>query len=269
VLGAVVAVSVLVATLTFGSSLDTLASRPSLYGWNWTVAMAAAGGVGVLPERQMKQQLNGDHNVAAWSGYDFAQLQIDGKTEAVLGVRAGAPVMPPQLSGHSLQGPGQVVLGTETLSQLHKRVGETVIVSSNGKSRKLRIVGTAALPAIGGRPHTDPGSGAVVDFRVIPKAARNIFNLPGGGPNAVFVRLKNPTNAAALGQLQKISLVLQKAAQDQVVVIPVQRPAEVADAGTLRANPRTWPSPSPRVRCWHWVSRSSRPFDDGDVTWRS
>jgi ABC-type lipoprotein release transport system permease subunit len=237
VLGAVVAVSVLVATLTFGSSLNTLTSRPSLYGWNWTVAMAAAGGVGVLPERQMNQQLNGDHNVAAWSGYDFAQLEFDGTSVPVLGVRPGTPVMPPQLSGHSLQGPGQVVLGAQTLSQLHKRVGETVTVSSNGKSRKLRIVGTATMPAIGGQPHTEPGAGAVVDFHVIPKAARNLFNLPGGGPNAVFVRLKDPSSAAALGQLHKISLVLQRAAQDQVVVIPVQRPAEVADAGTLRATP--------------------------------
>ncbi|MGC1419183.1 MAG: FtsX-like permease family protein [Acidimicrobiales bacterium] len=237
VLGAVVAVSVLVATLTFGSSLNTLTSRPSLYGWNWTEAMAAAGGVGVLPERQMNQQLNGDRNVAAWSGYDFAQLAFDGTSEPVLGVRPGAPVMPPQLSGHGLQGPGQVVFGAHTLSQLHKRVGDTVIVSSNGRSRKLLIVGTATLPAIGGQPHTDPGTGAVVDFQIIPKAARNIFHLPGGGPNMVFVRLKDPANAAALAQLRKIALVLQRAAQDQVVVRPVQRPAEVVDAGTLRATP--------------------------------
>jgi putative ABC transport system permease protein len=37
--------------------------------------------------------------------------------------------------------------------------------------------------------------------------------------------------------LQKIKLVLQRAAQDNVDIIGVQRPAEVADAGTLRATP--------------------------------
>src|ERR1700689_4571347 len=85
VVGAVVAVSVVIATLTFGSSLNTLVSRPSLYGWNWTVALAAAGGVGVMPNAQTKIELNHDPDVIAWSGYDFAQLKIGGQNESVLG----------------------------------------------------------------------------------------------------------------------------------------------------------------------------------------
>jgi len=238
VVGAVVAVSVLVATLTFGSSLSTLVSRPKLYGWNWTVLMAAAGGVGVMPLAATKKELNADPDVAAWSGVVFAQMEIDGKAVAVLGETPGAPVTPPLLSGHDLDGPGQVVLGAETLSQLHKRVGETVEVSGNtGKSTALRIVGTATFPAVGGNQHTELGTGALLDFRLIPKSERNIFNLPGGGPNAEFIRLKTPTEAGAIGGLQKIKLVLQRAAQDNVDIIGVQRPAEVADAGTLRATP--------------------------------
>jgi hypothetical protein len=238
VVGAVVAVSVVVATLTFGSSLNTLVSRPALYGWNWTVVMSAAGGVGVMPQAQTEKELNHDPDVAAWSGYDFAQLQVDGQTVSVLGTRPGAPVMPPLLSGHGVDGPGQVVLGARTLAQLHKKVGATVVVSDDtGKATTLLIVGTATLPAIGGSQHTELGTGAVLDFQLIPKSARNIFNLPGGGTNAVFVRMKTPTTAAALHRLNKIALVLQNAAQDGVGVVPVQRPAEVADAGTLRATP--------------------------------
>jgi hypothetical protein len=238
VVGAVVAVSVVVATLTFGSSLSTLVSRPSLYGWNWTVMMSAAGGAGVMPRAQTKKQLNGDPNVAAWSGVDFAQLQIDGKTVAVLGERPGASVTPPLLSGHDVNGPGQVVLGVETLSQLHKRVGDSVDVTDNtGKSTTLRIVGTATFPAIGGNQHTELGTGALLDFRLIPKSARNIFDLPGGGPNAELIRLKTPSATGALDRLQSISRVLQKAAQDEVSVVSLQRPAEVADASTLRATP--------------------------------
>ena len=38
-LGAVLAVTVVVATLSFGSSLATLNSEPSLYGWNWSYAI--------------------------------------------------------------------------------------------------------------------------------------------------------------------------------------------------------------------------------------
>jgi len=238
VVGTVVAISVVVATLTFGSSLNTLVERPALYGWNWTVGMAAAGGVGVLPLKAMKKELNGDPDVAAWSGVDFAQLQIDGKTVSVLGEAPGAKVAPPLLSGHELDGPGQVVLGSETLAQLRKRVGETVVVSDDtGKSTTLRIVGTATFPAVGGSQHTELGTGALLDFRLIPKSARNIFNLPGGGPNVVWVRLQTPIKAGAMQRLHKVTLVLEQAAQDSVNIITVQRPAEVADAGTLRATP--------------------------------
>src|ERR1019366_9393234 len=123
------------ATLTFSSSLHTLVQRPSLYGWNWNVVMSAAGGVGVMPLKQTVKELNADHDVAAWSGVDFAQLQIDGKTVAVLGESPGASVTPPLLSGHGFDAAGQVVLGSATLDQLHKHVGGTVRVSdASGKS---------------------------------------------------------------------------------------------------------------------------------------
>jgi ABC-type lipoprotein release transport system permease subunit len=239
VVGAVVAVTVVVATFIFGSSLNTLVQRPPLYGWNWNVVMAAAGGVGVMPQKQTVKELNADPDVAAWSGVDFAQLQIDGKTVSVLGVNPGASVVPPILSGHGIESAGQVVLGSVTLAQLHKRVGGTVRVSdATGKSTTLRIVGTATFPAVGGQQHTELGTGALLDFRLIPKSARNLFNLPGGGPNAVFVRLKTPTDANALARLDKIVPILERAAMDSVSVIGVQRPAVIADAGTLRATPQ-------------------------------
>lgn len=238
IVGAIVAVSVVAATLTFSSSLSTLVSRPALYGWNWTVGLSAAGGVGVMPEKKTRSELNSDPDVIAWSGADFAQLQIDGTAEAVLGITPGAKVTPPLLSGHGVEGPGQIVLGAQTMSELHKRVGESVRVRDNkGKSTSLRIVGTATFPAIGGQQHTSLGTGALLDYTLIPESSRNLFDLPGGGPNAIFVRMKSPTTPAALARMHKVALALQNAAQDEVGVVPVQRPAEVADAGTLRATP--------------------------------
>ena len=49
ILGAILAVTVVVATVTFGSSLDTLVSHPALYGWNWTYDMDGGGGLGDVP----------------------------------------------------------------------------------------------------------------------------------------------------------------------------------------------------------------------------
>ena len=48
ILGAALAVIVVVATLTFGASLHTLVSRPALYGWNWNDAL----GVGIFGCRE-------------------------------------------------------------------------------------------------------------------------------------------------------------------------------------------------------------------------
>jgi hypothetical protein len=41
--GAIVAMIVVTATLTFGSSLQTLVSQPRLYGWNWDYAVQSSG----------------------------------------------------------------------------------------------------------------------------------------------------------------------------------------------------------------------------------
>jgi len=41
VLGAVLAVVVVVASFTFGASLNSLVSQPKLYGWNWNYALLA------------------------------------------------------------------------------------------------------------------------------------------------------------------------------------------------------------------------------------
>ena len=49
ILGAILAVTVVVATVTFGSSLDTLVCHPALYGWNWTYDMDGGGGLGDIP----------------------------------------------------------------------------------------------------------------------------------------------------------------------------------------------------------------------------
>jgi hypothetical protein len=237
VVGAVVAVSVVVASLTVGASLDALASQPRLYGWNWTVAMTAAGGVGVLPEKALVRELGDDHEVAAWSGMFFSQLQIDGHSVPVLGASPRPLVAPPVLSGHGFQGRDQVVLGSETLKQLHKRVGDSVMVGvGSGSLSKLRIVGTATFPAFGGQIHTEMGTGALLDYQLIPPASRNLFDLPGGGPNVAFVDLRSQTGVS-MSKLHAIAGVLSRAVQDNVDVTTVQRPAEIADAGTLRATP--------------------------------
>jgi hypothetical protein len=79
-LGAVLAVAMVVAALTFGSGLQTLISRPALYGWNWNYMLNASNNV----PPQALALLNRDHDIAAWTGADHDDIEIDGQNAAVL-----------------------------------------------------------------------------------------------------------------------------------------------------------------------------------------
>ncbi len=240
-LGAILAMTVVVTTVTFGSSLNTLVSHPSLYGWNWTYEMDGGGGLGDIPGPPVAALLDADHFVAGWTGVYFSTLQIDGMNVAVMGGTPHATVGPPLLSGHGFDGPHQVVLGAATLAQLHKRLGDTVEVGSTGSApTRLKIVGTATMPALGvaGSSHLEMGNGALLSYKLIPPGARNIFDVNQPGPNAIFVRLRSGGDTrAGLASLQAIGHRFTQFEDDGGAVLPVQRPAEILNYRTLGTTP--------------------------------
>ena len=241
ILGAILAVTVVITTVTFGSSMNTLVSHPALYGWNWTYDMDGGGGLGDIPGQPVAALLNADRFVAAWTGVYYSTLQIDGMNVAVMGGTPNAAVGPPLLSGHGFDGAHQVVLGAATMAQLHKRLGDTVEVSSAGSTpTRLKIVGTATMPAIGvaGSAHLEMGSGALLSYKLIPTGARNVFDVLVPGPNAIFVRLKSGVDpAAALASLRAIGHKFPQFEGDGGAVLPVQRPAEILNYRTLGTTP--------------------------------
>ncbi len=117
ILGAVLAVVVLVTTVTFGASLNNLVSHPSLYGWNWNYALLSGfAGQEDLPAPQVAALFDHDHYVASWSGANFFSGQLDGNSVQMIAEKPGAHVAPPVLSGHGLDAANQVVLGNDTLT---------------------------------------------------------------------------------------------------------------------------------------------------------
>ena len=121
--GAVLAVVVVVATLTFGSGLNTLDSHPALYGWNWNYAISTSGGRDFPPAGRL---LDHDPDVAAWTGFNFASVQIDGQTVPELRRQTHAALIRPSCRDTRSDANNQVVLGAATLAALHKKVGDTV-----------------------------------------------------------------------------------------------------------------------------------------------
>ncbi len=158
-----------------------------------------------------------------------------------MSVTPGALVQPPLLDGHGLQQPDEVVVGALTLASLHKHVGDTITVSGGeGASHRLRIVGVATMPTIGGTGalHLEMGSGAVVATSLIPAVLRNPFDDPETGPNAFLVDVRPGVNpAAAQRSLEEMTAPLSNSYNFGVVVQSVLHPAEIVDYRSMGTTP--------------------------------
>jgi len=241
ILGAVLAVTVLVTTVTFGASLDGLVSQPSLYGWNWNYAMLSSfAGAEDLPAHQTATILNQDRDIQAWSGVSFTQAKLDGQPVAVLAQRPGAHVAPPLLSGHGLEAANEIVLGSTTLAQLNKRVGDTVTFD-NGitKPTKLLVVGTATMPALSSG--VGMGMGALASTSDFPASLLNIQDSIIPGPNAILIRIRAGVEpAAAYRSLETVNREVNAIPADSGNaggVTAVLRPIEIVNFRSIGTTP--------------------------------
>jgi hypothetical protein len=211
-LGSVVAVLAVVMAAVFGASLNGLVTHPVRYGWNWTLLMDTQGGYGSWPPAQMDKPVNGQPGVTGWSTFAFTQILIDNQDVPALGLtRHLGSVQPPTTSGHPVSGPLQTELGTATLRELGKHVGDTVTAGTGQHRRRLTIVGTVTLPSIGLAlaDHVSLGRGAMLSDSTLlalqglsPKLTKeesqqNSVSDP-AFPSAVAIGLAPGTDAAPL-----------------------------------------------------------------------
>ncbi len=255
--GTVLAVVMVVASLTFASSLQTLIAHPALYGWNWSYALEPTN---AMPAQALRV-LGRAPDVAAWSGFDYNDVQIDGQTVPVLFARSlGEDVSPPILSGHGVEAANQIVVGASTLAVLHAHVGEWVSVSFGAPAQaplyipptRLLVVGTASFPAVGYESlvadHTSMGTGALFSEGIFPTAFQRALASPDpnlNGPELVFVRLKGGVSqSAGLAEMRRVANAADKifasdphAQGNNVVVLGVQRPAEIVNYRSIGSTP--------------------------------
>ena len=242
ILASTLAIVVVVGSLTFGNSLNTLISTPRLYGWNWSAMLESDAGYGNVPLTQAAHLLDGNPSVTGWSGVYFDSLLFDGQAVPVVAGATKARVAPALLSGHEVEAPDQVVMGAETLSDLHKRVGDSVHVSGGSKSAVLHIVGVATMPTvgIGFGLHLSIGSGAFVDQGLIPPTVPALLGLTDPGPNAVLVRFA-PSVSPAKEQRSLAAMVNSlnrlEAGSAGIISFTDIRPAEITDYETMGAAP--------------------------------
>jgi hypothetical protein len=249
-LGAVVALTIVTATLTFGSGLSTLVAHPALYGSNWNYALDSSLGYGPIPP-MTQRALSNDPYVAQWTGMTFFTMQIDGLETPVLFADAPASFSPPIGSGHALRSNDQIVLGPATLAQLGKHVGDRVVVKygfgGRSLSHSLVIVGTSTLPAIGISEgvHTSMGTGALIPNAAFASLSEHGYPKACNGPNIALVRFKaGVSTAAATSSLRQMSSAATKRFSDVnnscnliMSVIGVQKPGQIRDYGTVGVSP--------------------------------
>ena len=189
-IGSIVAVGAVVTAVVFAASLNGLVTHPDRYGWNWGVLVENQGGYGGFLPNQVTPATLGDGDgpldhemssipgIKGWSTFGFTQLPIDGQVIPVLGLATHrGDVEPPTVDGQSLSdtrpqqilanpdlAPNQIELGTITLQQLGKSVGDSVRAGTGTTARTLKIVGTVTLPSIGVSlsDHVSLGRGAML-----------------------------------------------------------------------------------------------------------
>ncbi len=210
-LGSVAAVTAVVVSVVFGTSLGGLISHPARYGWNWDVVIQAEGGYGSFTPGVLNRLIDGQRAVAGWSEFAFTQLAVDNRIIPVLGIRRhSGSVQPPTTSGRPIAGNDQIELGSVTLHELGKKIGDSVRVGTRPFARTLTITGTVTLPSfgVGAADHVSLGRGAMIGEATLLAAEGASSGRPASGaaaalnlPSAVAIDLTPGTTALQRAQL--------------------------------------------------------------------
>jgi hypothetical protein len=190
VVGAVVAVMAVTASLTFAASLDRLVRTPALQGWNWDVVVGNYHDEqDITPRSKLlaRNQLVSGYSSVAQA---VAPLTIGGLAVPVVAVNTiKGSVQPQVLEGREARSADELALGRETLRHLRRGLGDLVEVQGADRPRRMRIVGVALLPAYSGDMTLNQG--AVVTLGGLRAL------VPGSVPNQFLVQYAPGANQAA------------------------------------------------------------------------
>ena len=194
--GAVVAVAALAAALTFGASLGRLLDSPRQQGWNWDVLVGNPNNLtdqearaGALLARN--RLVGGYSAIAILAGASQGNAVIDGRvvnTLLAIDPLKGS-VYPPLLEGHAPLSGNEIVLGSRTLHELNRHIGQFVQVGdpSGGPPIMLRVVGRMISPSVGDLFTNGMGDGGWVYGPALRQVQAETPPSQNGPPPIVFV----------------------------------------------------------------------------------
>ena len=226
--GTALSVLAVTAAVTFGANLLRLVNTQPLYGQRWDAAIELQ-----LTPAAARHRLGHVPGIAGWTFGHHGTVEIGGQLIPAVGLTAGqGPLLSPTvLQGRPPRTGTEIVLGTSTLRQIGRHVGQAVTVTVNGHPLRQRIVGRAVFPNIGGGSFTptDLGQGA--------ETTAGLLN-PQAGFDFVLVSFTpGPRRAANIARFQR-SMTRYCLSVDKATCVETdQRPNGVTNYASIDATP--------------------------------
>jgi hypothetical protein len=249
-IGTTAAVAATLAAAVFGASLIGLVSTPHRYGQNWAQVLDL--GFGGVTSRFGAKVLAAEPAIAGVAAGNYGQLHI-GAGQAIVPAIGIDPVRGQDyltlLAGRAPSGPDEIVLGAQTLRAVHRRLGQTVQVSTDqlvsppsyGRaSQIMHIVGVAVFPSFsrGSFTATDLGSGAAVRAAVLSEQS------PQTGCagkvtcyNFFLLRYRPGADVRADGARLQAAVTASGCPPGSCLVSPDQRPSDIRNYTSVRETP--------------------------------
>jgi ABC-type lipoprotein release transport system permease subunit len=150
-LGSVLAVTALCATVVFGASLTHLTATPALYGQPFELWFAPKGPASPAQLGQLLTSLERDRAISGITAVAEEDVSINGQTvESLAGQSLRGQLLFTTAGGRLPDTAGQVALGTTTLRQLGAHIGSLVRVTTPGpggqsRTSSYKVAGTAVF----------------------------------------------------------------------------------------------------------------------------
>jgi ABC-type lipoprotein release transport system permease subunit len=152
-LGTVLAVTALSATIVFGASLTQLINSPALYGAPYDMKFSANGtGSGAVLTGPLLHSLRRDPAIDRVTMATVVEINVNGRhVRAVAVTAARGPALISVVDGRLPRGDQDIMLGATTLRSLGARAGDTVQVTVNdpvtgaARTTPFRITGRASF----------------------------------------------------------------------------------------------------------------------------
>jgi hypothetical protein len=244
--GAALALGAVVATVTFSAGLHDLVSEPARYGRDWDVMLD--GEFGPSPIGKVLEELGDERAVAAIAGGRFGEVTIDGERVPTVGLTdVTGSTFPAIIDGRVPTRGDEIVVGTRSLRELGRSVGDVVTLEAGAGPREVTIVGTAAFPRInrGSFSTLGLGVGAMARAEVfppseLPEAPPGIEPADFLGPGGTvfeFVTIRLQRDATDADRRQVVQTVADIGAGTMQAVRTEQRPVAIDNYAAIRSTP--------------------------------